>query len=312
VEVALEEKVSVILPVYNRSASIVAAINSVLSQSYMNIELIVVDDCSRENIKVLVDQVGDSRISYIRRDRNGGAGAARNTGLLHATGEFIAFQDSDDLWLPGKLRRQMDLLAAAPSHVGVVTGGKIVYGRDNQFKYGPTLVAYSPPPAGLLRLDEDQLAHLLRDNRISVQNTLFRRAAVPFAPWFDTCARANEDWEFAIRLSQHTTIFEDPEPVVLGFVSHDSISRSGRRETIGVLRILRKNRSLLNTKKEERSRLMISVARYLWSVRKPKSALRFLIAGLRADPRNLGDVVLPFARRISRSLVLNRWAPAKM
>lgn len=310
-EADLEEKVSVILPVYNRGGSVVAAINSVLSQSYANMELIVVDDCSKEDIKVLVEGVGDPRIRYIRRDKNGGAGAARNTGLQYATGEFIAFQDSDDLWLPGKLKRQMDILAAAPDHVGVVTGGKIVYGRDNHFRYGPALVAYSPPPAGLLRLDEDQLAHLLRDNRISVQNTLFKRAAVPFASWFDTCARANEDWEFAIRLSQHTTIVEDPEPVVLGFVSHDSISRSGRRETIGVLRILRKNKSLLQGRKRERSRLMINVARHLWSARKPRSAFRFLIAGLRADPRNLGELLLPLARKLMRSLDLTRWAPVK-
>ena len=121
-----------------------------------------------------------------------------------------------------------------------VIGAKIVYGRDNQRNYGSGRVAYDPPPEGRLSLEDDQLGRLLTRNRISLQNALFRKNCFPYAEWFDVCARANEDWDFAIRLAQHTSIYEDVEPVVLGFISRDSISINRRREIIGLLRILKK------------------------------------------------------------------------
>ena len=115
-------KVTVILPVYNRSGSLEDSMRSVLNQSFRDLELIVVDDASTEDLRTIVEAVGDPRVRYIRQARNGGASVARNAGLAAARGAFIAFQDSDDLWLPGKLARQMEMLQAAPADVGVVTG----------------------------------------------------------------------------------------------------------------------------------------------------------------------------------------------
>ncbi len=265
----------------------VAAMNSVLTQSHEDLELIVVDDCSTEDIESVVRNVGDHRIRYVRRTRNGGAAAARNTGLGHAKGDFIAFQDSDDLWLPGRLQKQFELFSSIPSHVGVVIGAKIIYGRDKQWNYGPGCVAYTPTPDGRLRLGEDQLGPILTENRISPQNALFRKNCIPDGEWFDVCARANEDWEFAIRLAQHTSIYEDIEPVVLGFISPDSISTNRRKQTIGLLRILRKNREVLRSRKKQRSLMLIEVGRYFYTVGKTKRAIRFLAAALREYPRHI-------------------------
>ncbi len=279
--------ISVILPTYNRSGSLVAAINSVITQSHQDLELIVVDDASTEDIESVVRGFSDRRIRYVRRVRNGGAAAARNTGLCHAKGEYIAFQDSDDLWLPGKLQKQFALFSAIPGNVGAVIGAKIVYGRDNQRNYGSGRVAYDPPPEGRLSLDDDQLGRLLTRNRISLQNALFRKNCFPYAEWFDVCARANEDWDFAIRLAQHTSIYEDIEPVVLGFISPDSISINRRREIIGLLRILKKNRDVLCNRKEQKSLMLIDVARYFYTEGKRKSAMKFLSAAVKTYPRHL-------------------------
>lgn len=279
--------ISVILPTYNRSGSLAAAINSVITQSHQDLELIVVDDASTEDIESVVRGFSDHRIRYVRRVRNGGAAAARNTGLCHAKGEYIAFQDSDDLWLPGKLQKQFALFSAVPGHVGVVIGAKIVYGRDNQRNYGSGRVAYDPPPEGRLSLEDDQLGRLLTRNRISLQNALFRKNCFPDSEWFDVCARANEDWDFAIRLAQHTSIYEDIEPVVLGFISRDSISINRRREIIGLLRILKKNREVLCGRKEQRSLMLIDVARYFYTVGKRRSAMKFLTAALKNYPRHM-------------------------
>lgn len=297
-------EVSVILPTYNRTRTLGAAVNSVLSQSFANFELIVVDDGSQEDVESLVKGIEDPRIRYIRRAVNGGAAAARNTGLSEARGQFIAFQDSDDLWLPGKLMKQVKLLSGMPRYVGAITGAKIIYGRDTAFKYGPGRAACAPPPETPVRLNEDQVGHLLKENRISVQNALFRRDCLPDMQWFDCCARANEDWEFAIRLVQHTTLYEDIEPVVLGFISPDSISSNPRRQTIGLLRILRKNRAILLQRKNERSRMLIDLAITFHKAGKPKRAFKFLLAGLKGHPAYSLSLAASFFRKASRAATL--------
>lgn len=297
-------EVSVILPTYNRTRTLPAAIASVLSQSYTDFELIVVDDASQEDVESLVKGIDDPRIRYIRRSENGGAAAARNTGLSEATGRFIAFQDSDDLWLPGKLAKQVGLLSGMPRYVGAVTGAKIIYGRDANFKYGPGRAACAPPPETPARLNEDQIGHLLRENRISVQNALFRRDCLPEIHWFDSCARANEDWEFAIRLVQHTKLYEDIEPVVLGFISPDSISSNPRRQTIGLLRILRKNKAVLAQRKSQRSQMLIDLAITFYRAGKPKRAIQFLLAGLKDHPAHGFSIGLAFLRKTFKTTIL--------
>jgi glycosyltransferase involved in cell wall biosynthesis len=215
-------------------------------------------------------------------------------------GQYIAFHDSDDIWLPGKLQRQMDLLLSLPSRIGVVTASKIIYGRDSNFVYGIDRVAIAPSPETLLQTDGNQVAQLLTENRLSVQNALFRRTCYPGSDWFDSCARANEDWEFAIRLAQHTTIYEEQMPVVLGFVSPDSISRSSRKEIIGHLRIVRKNRAILNRLRGQRSALLLGLSKSLYHQGKRKSALKFLLAGLRDRPTNLGSVLTSLLRMFTK------------
>lgn len=294
--------VSVILPTYNRSGSLPAAISSVLTQSYRDIELIVVDDASSEDIEGLVRSIPDPRIRYVKRPKNGGAAAARNTGVAEAKGTYIAFQDSDDLWLPRKLERQMAFFAKLPDDVGVVTGGKLLYGRDARFNFGHGKVAYAPPPESILRLDEDQVAHLLTENRISLQNTLFKKAHIPETVWFDSSAKANEDWDFAIRLVQKTRVYEDREPVVVGFLSPDSISSNYKGQTIGILRILKKNRAILEKHRKQRSIMMIDVAAALCRANKYKRSFNFLMAGLKDYPLNVGFVPWAFGREIKRRL----------
>ncbi|WFU50067.1 glycosyltransferase family 2 protein [Sinorhizobium terangae] len=293
----MSSKVSIILPTFNRSSTLVGAINSVITQSHKDLELIVVDDGSTEDIEKVVRSIADDRIRYIRRELNGGAAAARNTGLKYAKGDYVAFQDSDDIWLPGKLEKQLALLCSLPAHFGAVTGAKIIYGRDSSFNYGPTRIALAPPPDGRLCPDEGQLERLLTENRISVQNTLFRHNCMPTLEWFDPCARANEDWEFAIRLVQHTTVYEDIEPVVLGFVSADSISANGRKPIIGRLRILRKNRAILTTRRRLRSLIMLDVVRYFYVVGKRRSAIKFLVAVIGDYPPHIRFVCWALAKK---------------
>ena len=104
--------VSVIIPTYNSGTYVTETIDSVLNQTYPHREIIVVDDGSTDDTPEQVRRYG-SAISYIRQS-NSGVGAARNTGLRAASGHYLAFLDSDDLWLPEKLAVQLDHRGTAP------------------------------------------------------------------------------------------------------------------------------------------------------------------------------------------------------
>lgn len=109
---SISSLVSVITPLYNAEAYIGKTISSVLAQSYSNFELIVVDDSSSDDSCSIVNVFAqlDQRIKLIKLEKNSGAAVARNTGIEHATGRFIAFLDSDDTWHPEKLEKQLDFM----------------------------------------------------------------------------------------------------------------------------------------------------------------------------------------------------------
>lgn len=99
--------VSVIMPTYNCGRFIAESIRSVLSQTYTEWELLIVDDCSTDETESIVSSYKDPRIRYMRNERNMGAALTRNRALREAAGRYIAFLDSDDLWLPEKLEKQI-------------------------------------------------------------------------------------------------------------------------------------------------------------------------------------------------------------
>lgn len=106
----MNELVSVIMPSYNTADYIADSIKSVISQTYQNWELIIVDDCSTDNTDDIVSYFSDNRIKYMKNKKNMGAAATRNRALREAKGEWIAFLDSDDLWLPNKLEKQINFM----------------------------------------------------------------------------------------------------------------------------------------------------------------------------------------------------------
>ena len=102
--------VSIIMPSWNSGEFITESINSVISQTYTNWELIIVDDCSSDDTETIVKSIVDTRIRYMKNDVNLGAALTRNRALREAKGKWIAFLDSDDLWKPRKLERQLKFM----------------------------------------------------------------------------------------------------------------------------------------------------------------------------------------------------------
>lgn len=102
--------ISIVMPSYNSQDYILKSIQSVLSQTYTNWELIIADDCSTDNTKQQLMQLSDPRIKVIFLTENIGAGLCRNKAIEQAKGQFIAFLDSDDIWLPNKLQKQLKFM----------------------------------------------------------------------------------------------------------------------------------------------------------------------------------------------------------
>ena len=103
----VEGLVSIIMPSYNTALYIEETIQSVLNQTYPNWELIIVDDCSNDNTDEVLEKIKDPRIHYLKNEKNSGAAVSRNKALCKAKGQWIAFLDSDDLWMPEKLEKQI-------------------------------------------------------------------------------------------------------------------------------------------------------------------------------------------------------------
>ena len=102
--------ISIIMPAYNSRSTIGESIQSVVNQTFSDWELLIIDDCSPESMKDIAESFHDERIRYIRLLKNSGVVAARNTGIVQAKGRYIAFLDSDDLWLPEKLEKQIQFM----------------------------------------------------------------------------------------------------------------------------------------------------------------------------------------------------------
>ena len=106
----MDALVSVITPSYNSEKYIGKTIESVISQTYSNWEMIICDDCSKDRTEAIVKSYKDDRIKFIRNEKNSGAAYSRNNAIRAAKGQYIAFVDSDDLWLPDKLEKQINFM----------------------------------------------------------------------------------------------------------------------------------------------------------------------------------------------------------
>lgn len=208
--------VSIVLPTYNRAVVLDRSIRSVLEQTYTDFELIVVDDDSTDDTEEVVEGYDDPRVRYLEHDYNQGAAAARNTGIGAAYGDFIAFQDSDDEWLPRKLEKQMAVFERSPPEVGVVYSAFLeVAGR------GERRIPGSNPDW----MDGDHHRRLLKYNFITTQAAVVRRDCFRTVGGFDEHLPRLMDWELWIRLSEPYRFEYIDEPLVRVYRQPDSISQ---------------------------------------------------------------------------------------
>lgn len=199
----MDPKVSVIIPTYNRAHSLSQAIQSVLDQTYQNIELIIVDDGSKDNTAEVIKNFNDSRIKYFLHDANFGGSTARNTGIKNSTGKYLAFLDSDDVWLERKLELQVCTMENRPSEVwGGVYCGFIYVDRRNKVVES---VKYGNLKKDLLNLEID----------VGASSTLlFSKSVIDDIGLFDENFKRHQDWEYLVRFFRRYKLLVVREPLV--------------------------------------------------------------------------------------------------
>lgn len=205
------ERITVVIPCYNRRDRILASVESVLGQSYGDLELIVVDDGSTDGTAALFENYPDKRLRFLRYELNRGACYARNYGAERATGKYLAFQDSDDVWHREKLEKQL-------RHIRE-TGADMSFCGMNRISESGSRFYYPVHPFH----PEQGLEEMLAENRAGTQTMLMQRAV-----WetlrFDESFRRYQDWDFSIRAAKDFRLAYLPEALVDSAVGEDSIS----------------------------------------------------------------------------------------
>lgn len=232
-------EVSVVIPTYNRASLLAEALESVLNQTYKYFEIIVVDDGSTDSTDAVIKPYIGS-IKYIRQN-NQGNGAARNTGIKEAKGEFVAFLDSDDLWLPDKLEKQIKYLQEHPD-VDMVYGNGIIFGNTKDS--GRSLISHKKARqlSKKVTLRDEFMKSTIRSSTI-----LIRKNILDELGGFDPNLRVCVDGDFSLRtLSKYKVAFMDD--ILIRYRKHDgNISSNREQRMIHSIRLIQ---NLLSNKPE--------------------------------------------------------------
>lgn len=221
----VQDLVSVVIPVYNAERYIEDTLASVWAQTYPHIEVVVVDDGSKDRSLAILEKYAD-RIVLVRQ-KNGGAAAARNAGVQAACGKWIAFLDSDDIWHPEKVARQ---LASCGNRKWSYTD-TLFMGGINDGKRDSDL---NTKHAGMV------LKELITNNFIGTSGVMIQRKCFLDAGGFDGSLRSIEDWDLWIRLASKYEIAYVDEPLVQYRIHPASQSRSSRKTLPDHIRVIEK------------------------------------------------------------------------
>jgi glycosyltransferase involved in cell wall biosynthesis len=204
-------QVSVVIPTYNRAYILREALESVLAQTYRDFEIVVVDDGSCDNTREIVESFSCDKIRYIRHERNHGCSAAYNTGITDSQGSLVAFCDSDDMWKPDYLQRQVGFLCRhsevdvvfCDTEVRALPGGAIIM---------PSLMSHMPAFRELIGGNAEAVEHvvlarqmylcLLEEIPIKPTAAMARRAIFDRVGLFDEAWPSGTDWDLFLRLSR--------------------------------------------------------------------------------------------------------------
>ena len=249
-------KVSVVIPSYNYGKFVREAVDSVLSQTYADFEIVLVDDGSRDNTReTLQDYIDAGRINYIYKE-NGGLPAARNTGIQAASGEYIAMLDADDKWLPRKLELQMAYMTDNPD-VDVLFCDELRFqeGREPQ-----------ETPRKLLAGENIREKFLISCFTIP-SSLLFKKKSLTMTGLFDEKLQHCEDWDMMMRMAYKLNVAYLPEYLVLRRIHSSSMSVNIKNKSVYYKRFYNNNKVLLDNRQKSVFRKNVGKRCFVYATR---------------------------------------------
>jgi hypothetical protein len=235
-------KVSVIMPVYNGASFIAKAIDSILCQTFHDLELIIVDDASTDDTEKIISAYDDARVRLVRNQSNLGIATSRNRGIAFASGDYIALLDADDIALPTRLSEQVGFLEDNPEYGMVGSWIEFIDKAGNSNGGG---MRYEATP--------DEIPILLLFNNCFAQSTVtIRRTILPVGP-YKMMAQA-EDYDLWTQLVKKAKVW-NLQKVLVQYRMHDSnvsLSRLEEQEacTVNVIRQYLKELQIVPTERE--------------------------------------------------------------
>lgn len=231
-----EPRVSVVMPTHNRAAFVGRAVASVLRQTESDFELIIVDDASTDGTGECLASLArqDERIRVLTNTASKGGGGARNVGIEASRGQWVAFLDDDDEWVPGKLEIQLAKLATSPAAVACSCG------YEQHFSSGASKVVRLPQQVTLTQL-------LCGSVLGGASMCVCARTVLQAIGGFDASFRSGQDWDLWVRLRQQGPIAVCDEPLVR-YKAHDGdrITNNMNSQYLGARRFYFKHRHLMD------------------------------------------------------------------
>ena len=275
-------RVSVIIPTYNQASYLPAAIKSVLEQTFQDFEIIVVNDGSTDNTSQEVINFSDPRLRYFSQE-NRGLSAARNTGIQASVGEYIAFLDSDDVWLPQKLELQVALLDSRPEAALIYSDACLFDDRTGAVT-GKFL-------DGKRVFSGKVLKHLLSIQFIKPSTVVVRRGVFETVGRFDESIREVQDREMWLRIAHQFNIEGTDIPLVMVRNHETNVSKNWEKVWAGRALVLNKaartidlSPDELNILKKNLSIVYFQHGRYLVLEGRPREGRGKLTASARLNP----------------------------
>ncbi len=210
-------KVSVIIPTYNRAHMITEAIDSVLNQTFKDFELIIVDNYSSDNTESVVKSYADERIRYFKNQNNGLVSINRNYGIQKSGGEYTAFLDDDDLWLPEKLEKQVELLDSS-KELGLVYSDSYVVDSNGDLRENTFFYDMKP-------FRGNAFNELLQGNFIPTLTVAIRREVLDKVGVFNPGYKICQDYDLWLRIAEYYPIDFIEQPLAKYRVHSEGGSR---------------------------------------------------------------------------------------
>ena len=272
-------KVSVIIPTYNRAELLHSAMCSALKQTYTKFEIIVVDDKSTDHTQKVVQSFKDERIRYIRHDKNKGVSAARNTAVKAAKGEYIAFLDDDDEWLPNKLQKQVELLDRSQPNICGVYSKSLMIDKLT----GEAVSTNHQPDKSKGNL----LYQLVKKNPIHTPTVLVRKSCLENVGLFDETISYMEDRDLWIRLSMKWEFEYISQPLVRVYIHENAhLSKNLEGQTAGREKLLERYRDLFKKNRKSWGELYLCLGAQYCQLKEMKKGRKNIIKGIKIYPFN--------------------------